>query len=234
MKNFYLFLYNRTVKIKIMKKYIICGMLLFYCIGSRGQELKFGVFVEPQLSWLTPDAKNIDRDGFRIGINGGMIMDKYFAKNYAFTTGVSISNIGGNLFYEDSLTIKTAEAEQLMTPRTTVDYRLQYVSVPLGLKFKTSQIGYFTFFAQLGFTPQITIRARADASRNQLDRENIIDEVNLLNLSYFFGGGIGYSLGGNTELIGGILFNNGFIDVLKSKNSRDTLSFLSLRFGIMF
>ena len=203
-------------------------------MGSRGQDLRFGVFVEPQLSWLTPDAKNIDRDGFRIGINGGMIMDKYFAKNYAFTTGVSISNIGGNLFYEDSLAIKTAEEEQVMNPRTTVEYKLQYVSVPLGLKFRTNQIGYFTFFAQLGFTPQINIKARADASHDQLDRENISDEINLFNLSYFFGGGIEYSLGGSTELIGGIIFNNGFIDVLKSKNSRDTLSFLSLRFGIMF
>ncbi len=222
------------VNINIMKKYIISGIILLCFIGSRGQDLQFGVFVEPQLSWLTPDAKNIDRDGFRIGINGGMIMDKYFAKNYAFTTGVSISNIGGNLFYEDSLTIKTAEAEQVMSPRSTVDYRLQYVSVPLGLKFKTNQIGYFTFFAQLGFTPQINIRARADASRSQLDRENISDEINLFNLSYFFGGGIEYSLGGSTELIGGIIFNNGFIDVLKSKNSRETLSFLSLRFGIMF
>jgi hypothetical protein len=222
------------VNINIMKKYIISGLLLLCFIGSKGQDLRFGVFVEPELSWLTPDAKNIDRDGFRIGINGGMIMDKYFAKNYAFTTGVSISNIGGNLFYEDSLAIKTAEEEQVMSPRTTVDYRLQYVSVPLGLKFRTNQIGYFTFFAQLGFTPQINIKARADASRNQLDRENISDEINLFNLSYFFGGGIGYSLGGSTELIGGIIFNNGFIDVLKSKNSRDTLSFLSLRLGIMF
>jgi hypothetical protein len=222
------------VNINIMKKYIISGLLLLCFIGGQGQDLRFGVFVEPQLSWLTPDAKNIDRDGFRIGINGGMIMDKYFAKNYAFTTGISISNIGGNLFYEDSLAIKTAEEEQVMSPRTTVDYKLQYVSVPLGLKFRTNQIGYFTFFAQLGFTPQINIKARADASRDQLDRENISDEINLFNLSYFFGGGIEYSLGGNTELTGGIIFNNGFIDVLKSKNSRDTLSFLSLRFGIMF
>ena len=222
------------VNINIMKKFIIGSMLFLCYINGYSQDLRFGVFVEPQLSWLTPDAKNIDRDGFRVGISGGLIMDKYFAKNYAFTFGISISNIGGNLLYEDSVTIKTAEAVQTLNPRSIVDYRLQYVSVPAGLKFKTNQIGYFTFFAQLGFTPQINIKARADATNNQLDRENISDEVNLFNLSYFFGGGLEYSLGGNTELTGGIIFNNGFIDVLKSENSRETLSFLSLRLGIMF
>ncbi len=217
-----------------MKKVIIGSIFFLSFLSIRSQDLRFGVFVEPQLSWLSPDAKNIDRDGFRIGINGGLIMNKYFAKNYAFTSGISISNIGGNLLFKDSITIKTAEAEQILSPHTTVDYRLQYVSVPIGLKFKTSQIGYFTFFAQLGFTPQINIKARADATGNQLDKENISDEMNLLNLSYFFGGGLEYSLGGNTELTGGIIFNNGFIDVLKSENSKETLSFLSLRLGIMF
>jgi len=217
-----------------MKKYFIVIILLCGFFYIQSQDLRFGVFVDPQLSWLTPDAKNINRDGFRIGIKGGLILDKYFANNYAFTTGISISNMGGNLHYKDSVTIETLETEQILNPESGVEYKLQYVSVPVGLKFKTNEIGYFTFFAQLGFTPQINIKARADASDNQIDNENISKELNLFNLSYFFGGGLEYSLGGNTALIGGIIFNNGFIDVLKSKNVKETLSFLSLRLGIMF
>ena len=217
-----------------MKKYSILIIFLFGYIYIQCQDLRFGVFVDPQLSWLTPDAKNIDRDGLRIGIKGGLILDKYFAKNYAFTTGVSISNMGGNLYYKDSVIIETLEKEQVLNPESSVDYKLQYVSIPLGLKFKTNQIGYFTFFAQLGFTPQVNIKARADASDNQIDNENISKELNLFNISYFFGGGLEYSLGGNTALIGGVIFNNGFIDALSSENVKETLSFLSLRLGIMF
>ena len=217
-----------------MKKYIIAIILFFSFLNSQGQDLRFGVFVDPQLSWLTPDAKNINRDGFRVGIKGGLILDKYFAKNYAFTTGISISNMGGNLHYEDSVTIETLDTDYILNPESSVDYKLQYVSVPIGLKFKTNEIGYFTFFAQLGFTPQINIKAKADASDNQIDNENISKELNLFNMSYFFGGGLEYSLGGNTALMGGIIFNNGFIDVLSSKNVKETLSFLSVRLGIMF
>jgi hypothetical protein len=217
-----------------MKKLLFVIILLSSFLYIHSQDLRFGVFVDPLLSWLTPDAKNISRDGPRIGIKGGLILDKYFAKNYAFTTGVSISNMGGNLHYKDSVNIETLETEVILNPESSVEYKLQYVSVPVGLKFKTNEIGYFTFFAQLGFTPQINIKARAEASDNQIDNENISEELNLFNLSYFFGGGLEYSLGGNTALTGGIIFNNGFVDVLSSKNVKETLSFLSLRLGIMF
>jgi hypothetical protein len=217
-----------------MKKYLSLIIFLSVVFNIKSQDLRFGVFVDPLFSWMTPDARNISRDGFRIGIKGGLIADKYFAKNYAFTTGVAISNMGGNLHYKDSVVIETKETERTLNPDSRVEYKLQYISVPAGLKFKTNQIGYFTFFAQLGFTPQINIKARADASDNQIDNENISKELNLFNLSYFFGGGLEYSLGGNTALTGGIIFNNGFIDVLSSKKVKETLSFLSVRLGIMF
>ncbi len=217
-----------------MKRYFILIILLPVFSNIKSQDLRFGVFVDPQFSWITPDARNISRDGIRIGIKGGLIVDKYFARNYAFTTGISISNMGGNLHYKDSVIIETQDTEQTLNPGSRVEYKLQYISVPAGLKFKTNQIGYFTFFAQLGFTPQINIKAKADASDNQIDNENISKELNLLNLSYFFGGGLEYSLGGNTALTGGIIFDNGFIDVLSSKKVKETLSFLSVRLGIMF
>ncbi len=217
-----------------MKRYLILIILLPVFFNIKSQDLRFGVFVDPQFSWITPDARNISRDGIRIGIKGGLIVDKYFARNYAFTTGISISNMGGNLHYKDSVIIETQDTEQTLNPGSRVEYKLQYISVPAGLKFKTNQIGYFTFFAQLGFTSQINIKAKADASDNQIDNENISKELNLLNLSYFFGGGLEYSLGGNTALTAGIIFDNGFIDILSSKNVKETLSFLSVRLGIMF
>ncbi len=217
-----------------MKRYFILIILLPVFSNIKSQDLRFGVFVDPQFSWITPDARNISRDGIRIGIKGGLIVDKYFARNYAFTTGISISNMGGNLHYKDSVIIETQDTEQTLNPGSRVEYKLQYISVPAGLKFKTNQIGYFTFFAQLGFTSQINIKAKADASDNQIDNENISKELNLFNLSYFFGGGLEYSLGGNTALTAGIIFDNGFIDILSSKNVKETLSFLSVRLGIMF
>jgi hypothetical protein len=183
---------------------------------------------------MTPDVKNIEKDGSRFSIKGGLVVDLFFAKNYAFTTGISISNSGGNLLYTDSLTLETNNAKQTLNPESTVNYKLQYLTVPLGLKFKTKQIGYLTFFAQLGLAPEINIKARADATDDQLENNNVSEEINLINLSYYFGGGLEYSLGGNTALFTGINFYNGFIDVLKSKDSKEIQSLLSLNLGVMF
>ncbi len=218
-----------------MKKLTLITVAFIFLVNSySGEGARFGVFVDPQISWLVPDIKTIKNDGARINIKGGLIIDYYFAENYAFATGLSISNAGGNLLYSDSLTLDIRGTQQQFGPETSINYKLQYLSIPLGLKFKSKQIGYMSFFAKLGLESEINIKSRADASDNQLEDDNISDETNLFNLSYFFGGGIEYSLGGNTALFTSINYYNGFIDVLKSKNSKETMSIFSLSVGIMF
>lgn len=218
-----------------MKKLALFVILFIFLVNTYGEEgVKFGVYVEPQMSWLVPDIKTIDKDGARFNVKGGLIVDFFFAENYAFSTGISISNTGGNLLYNDSLTLKVHESEQDFAPETSINYKLQYLTIPVGLKFKTKQLGYFTLYANLGLLPEINIKARADASGNLLEDDNISDELNLFNMSYYFGGGIEYSLGGNTALFTGINYHNGFIDVLKSKNAKEVQNVLSLSLGIMF
>ena len=110
-----------------MKKLIIAVILFIHIINAYGEGTRFGVFVDPQFSWLVPDVKNIDNDGARFNIKGGLIADFYFAENYAFTTGISISNAGGNLYYNDSLTLKVHNADEQIAPESTVNYKLQYL-----------------------------------------------------------------------------------------------------------
>ena len=217
-----------------MKKLIALIIPFIFLGSSYSEDFRFGVFIDPQFSWLTPDIKDIDKDGARLSIKGGLIIDFFFAENYAFTTGLSISNSGGNLLYSDSLTLEIHGTDQHLSPETTVNYKLQYLTIPIGLKFKTKQLGYLTFFAHLGLAPEINVKATADASDDQLENENVNDEVNLFNLSYYFGGGLEYSLGGNTALFTGINYHNGFIDVLTSNNSKEIQSLLSISLGIMF
>jgi hypothetical protein len=108
------------------------------------------------------------------------------------------------------------------------------MTIPLGLKLKTNEIGYFTYFAHLGLTHQINIGARASSSGNNLNKDNVPKEINLLNMSYFFGGGVEYNIGGNTSLMAGILFNNGFIDVLSNDDHKAVLNYLTIRVGVLF
>ena len=137
--------------------------------------------------------------------------------------------------YKDTVTISTGSDGNIrINPGTTVSYNLKYISIPLALKLKTNDIGYFTYYAQLGFNTQINIGSRANSTDESLSRDNVSKEVNLLNLSYFFGGGIEYNVGGQTSLTGGLFYNNGFIDVLSNNRYKANINYLTLRLGVIF
>jgi len=219
-----------------MKKYILTGLLLLGVVSLKSQGISFSMFFEPQVSWLTADTKTVVRDDTRIGFNTGLVMDKYFAENYAFSTGISIWNTGGALFYEDSTLFNFNYEDDWLAPSSVLSYKLQYINIPLSLKLNSNQIGYLSFWAHPGINTHINIKAAADGLSDSLsyDNENISDAVNLFNMSYFIGGGIEYSLGGNTAVIFGVYYNSGFLDITQTKDYKATLSSVSLRLGIRF
>ena len=194
-----------------------------------------GIHLDLVSSWFSPKMGGIQKDGARPGISGGLVMEYYFAENYGFLSGLSLSSVGGNLSYNDTVFIKTGQDQLVkINPGTTVSYGLSYLSIPLGLKLKSNEIGHFTYFAQIGFLPQFNLGSRAKATESQLNKDNVPEEINLFNLSYFFGGGVEYNIGGQTSLMASIIFNNGFTDVLSDNDYKAGLNFLTLRLGILF
>ena len=137
--------------------------------------------------------------------------------------------------YKDTVSISTGDNTSVgLRPGTTVAYNLSYISLPIGLKLKTNEIGYFTYFAELGFNQQINIGSRASSTGNGLNKDNVPKETNLLNMSYFFGGGVEYNIGGQTSLLAGVFFNNGFVDVLSNNKHKAVLNYLTFRIGVLF
>jgi hypothetical protein len=117
---------------------------------------------------------------------------------------------------------------------TSVAFNINYITIPMALKLKSNEIGFLTYFAELGFLPQINIGSRATSTGGALDKDNVSKEINAFNVSFFFGGGVEKNIGGNTFLMGGIFFNNGFGDVLTADAHKAALNFLNIRLGIMF
>jgi hypothetical protein len=212
-----------------MKKIVL---LLLMMIPSLlfSQKLKFSIVGDPQISWMVPDKGSISREGSVIGINVGMGMDKYFTENYAFSTGLTICNLGGKLSYPDSIVYQS----KIIPAQSTITYKLQYLSVPLGLKFKTNEIGYATYFANLGLNPMVNIRARVSDSEGVTDLDNISEDINPFNINYFITLGIQYSLGGSTALIGGIGYSSGFADITKRANDNININSVTIRLGVLF
>ena len=216
-----------------MRKYSLIFLLAF-CTGVIHAQLKIGVFGEPRFSWFGTQSKSFESDGTHFGFQGGLELNKYFAKRYAFNTGISIGNQGGSLTYSDTTNIKVLDETKVLLPGTTVDFSLQYITIPVALKLSTNQIGYFTYFARLGFTPQVNVHTKASSSDGQLDKDNVNKEINVFNLSYFFGGGVEYEIGQETALALSATFHNGFLDIITNKDAKVYSRVISIRLGIIF
>lgn len=205
------------------------------------QKIGFGIHADPVISWFSSDNKETKNVGSRPGFNFGLTFNRYFSPNYSFSTGISLINAGGRLANSDTTKlIFTNLKYKIVTvlPNQSVVYKIQYLSIPIGLKLQTNQIGYITFFTDLGLDPKVVIGGKADIPSLKITDEAASSELRLFNLSYHITGGIEYSLGGTTAMVVGLNFENNFLDITKDNGDqpKDKVShkMLSFRFGINF
>jgi hypothetical protein len=218
-----------------MRRILIAGALLGVITFTDAQQrMKFSVHFDPQFAWFSSDEDMVSPDGPIFHIQTGLQMETHFAENYAFSLGFGVNNMGGHLLYADSTRFVSGEDTLLALPGERIRQRLQYLDLPLGLKLKTEELGYATFFLQVGFNPMVNINAFATSEDGTFDKENIREETNLFYLGYHAGGGVEYRLGGNTALIGGLRWSSGLTDVTDNDRANVNLRAISVHVGIIF
>ena len=125
-----------------------------------------------------------------------------------------------------------------MLPNESIVYKIQYVTIPIGVKLQTNQIGYLTFFSDVGLDPKVVVGGKADIPSLKISGEKATNQLNLFNLSYHVAAGIEYSLGGTTALVLGLNFDNNFLDITKNHENQpiDKIlhKILSFRLGVNF
>jgi len=220
-----------------MKRYFILIPLLLLSLQGLSQsyspqKYSFTVYAEPQISWFTPDTKNLKAGGSMLAFNGGLNFDNFFAEYYAFSTGISINNINGKLEYTEEGSLMGVGPSYTLQSGDVAEYHLQYINVPIGLKFKTIEVGYSRFYAHLGLDTYVNIKSKVNIPGEQdIDAS---DAIEWYNLGYYIGGGLEYSIGGTTALVAGVSYNNGFLDISAADDQKFTTGTFSLRLGIMF
>ena len=190
------------------KSIIVLGLLLnivHILHAQEGRRIRFTMVLEPSISWMKSDIKNVESLGTLPGYNFGVKMDRFFGENYAFATGLTINTAGGKLQYPAVGT----------TPTQNQTYRLKYIEVPLGLRLRSDDIRRVNIYGRFGLSPQLNIKS-SDGNGDGIDKE-----VRPFDLGYHLGGGIEYSLGGRNALMLGIVFHNGFIDITKRSGFDD-------------
>lgn len=170
--------------------------------------------------------------------------------NYRFASGLFLNNGGGSYTTDYTFVPGPGEVEQSRPLQT--ELRLRYIDLPLTMKMMTNEIGYIRYFAQLGFTAGFNIRANADLEEpirdasnfytlgfRTLESENVMSTTNLFRGGLLIGGGLEYNFSGETCILAGITYNNGFTNILNGveldgRRSRLFYDYLELTLGIFF
>lgn len=217
-------------------------------------DIRFGLKFAPNLSWVNPDMQDVDQNGSQFGYTFGLIADIPISSgNYAFVTGLQLSNIGGSISYTEGYSVTDPSDTTISQSRTvdlSNDYKLQYLSIPLTMKLKTNEIGYITYFGHVGLDLGFNIRSKADVETytadwtrvtvEKVEEEDVLDEIKFFRTALVIGAGVEYNFSGPTSLLLGITFNNGFsnvadkIDLIPEKKTKLLTNYVELTAGVYF
>lgn len=206
--------------------------------SSSSSKFHFGIKAQPALAWFridAPDESNVKSDGLPFGFGYGLITDFGFTDRYSFSTGLEVAYRGGKTkyTYQDILGATRVEEKK---------YSLQFIELPITLKLRTNEIGYMTYFLQVGVAPGYAIRSRAEIKLNDkvvASHADVSDDINEFNLSMIIGAGAEYNISGSTSLLFGLTFNNGFLDVIDDSafdnyTVKGYSNYLALTVGVLF
>lgn len=218
-----------------MRRILFICLILGAIISLQAQSpVKFNVQLSPQFAWFNSDDNAVKPNGSIFHMQLGLQMDYFFAENYAFTVGLGINNLGGNLLYSDSTEFSSKGEILLVEPGQSAKLNLQYIDIPLGLKLKSEQLGYATFFLQLGFNPMININSKISTDDGLADKDDIRESTHLFCLGYHAGLGMEYQLGGSTSLVGGLRWSAGLTDVTDNDRANVKTNAVTIHIGVLF
>ncbi len=222
---------------------ILC-LLALTASGVQAQEksFRFGIKVAPNLGFIKTDTKEFKSDGSRLGYTFGLMGDFMLGgnQNYAFATGLFLNNVGGKTTYP------------VLGQNLSTESKYQYIELPLTLKLKTNEIGYMTYFGQIGFGTAFNISAKSDfdvydavsKKTTRITDEDIMKNTQLFKASLIIGAGLEFNFSGSTSAMVGVTYNNGFTNILKDQEIADaqgnktTLkakqNYLELSLGVFF
>ena len=233
---------------------LLCCCLLLTFVSLHAQEpgIRFGFQASPTISFFSTDDNLINNNGSNFpGLKLGLIGEKYFAENYAVTFGLGFAfNQGGRIAFEDNRFVGAPYwpnsdlgvdvPDTIGVNNFNLRYNIQYVEIPLGLKLRTSELGYFRYYlephAVLGFRTNARGEVEGDGL-SDIEKINIQEDVNPFAFSLGIGVGTEYSISSNTVLNGGIYYQRGIIDATKDVANGDdakaSINTITFRIAVM-
>ncbi|MBH19433.1 MAG: hypothetical protein CL851_03310 [Crocinitomicaceae bacterium] len=209
--------------------------------SSEFRKLRFGLYGQGSLGWLSPiDGKKYSQGPLGIGFGWGFDVEINFNTNTSLRTGINLSTFKAGLsYYNSDLTLAKETYFVLDASENYVNwdgnnppdgdlyqlynrkFKVNYVNIPVILKLKTNEIGYFTYYGEFGATLGFKTKALVDDEIKPLDYNqsdsSFSNSLNLNQKLYILdinadkstqpiriglnlGAGAEYNLSGNTSI----------------------------------
>lgn len=222
------------------KSAIVFGLILLTQFAISQNKFRFGLKLTPSVNWLKPDnVQKFTSGGSTIGFNWGLTGEYMISDNFSFYSGLELNHEKGKISFKTNTYYNMKENYELTLPEDTSAYSIKlneraykstYVTLPIGIKMKTNEIGYMTYFGEFGLNlafrtgTKITDKAELDDPRatisdaskyNNLEGVNYDKDMQPIRVQLRVGLGGEYRVSGGTSLFVGLHYNLGFTNIVK-------------------
>lgn len=240
--------------LKTAKTAIVAAFALLCLIpAAKAQNFAFGVYFDPQITWLHSDNnKKFDSHGALPTMCVGFDAEKFFATRYSVVSGLAFNIVGGKIIHMDNSIIKSVNSQYDLLPNADVKYRSQYLTIPLGLKFRSNEIGYTTIYASVGakanirlkgftWVDQMSVMPNAEGVHPEVAKEKTPEHFKGFWPAFYVQAGAEQSLGGSSSLQFGLTYTGGLMPIVNADKANGgdakttiTAHSIGLRIGFIF
>ena len=230
---------KRVINLSYVRALAVMAVILLP-LNISAQNLRFAIHADPVISWMSSNESQYVSEGVKPGLDIGLNVFHFFADNYAISSGISIISAGGRQSSTLDRTLVFKNFTQDVPAGTEIKYNLQYINVPFGIRLQTNQVGYLTYYTDLGFDLRMLIKSTLDLTAMDIEKENAKNQVYGMNAGWHIGAGLEYELGIDLSLIAGLSYAQDFFDVTKDledvnqTEDRSGLRMVKIRLGIKF
>lgn len=184
---------------------------------TKNPKFRMGLSFSGVFSWFATNGSDafVDPSGSRFNIAYGLHTDFGLGtnRNYYFSTGIFALNTGGTLKYA----YKNESGE---VAERTIDYRFNYVNIPVTMMLRTNEIGYTVYYARVGIDNGLEFKSLynskdlyPDGETRAKEDEDSPDYGTLYRAGLHIEAGAEFNLTGTTNIFIGLEWNNGLNNV---------------------
>lgn len=213
-------------------------LFFFLSIGfSSIAQVEIGLQVSPTIAgnrFIADNNYNFEQTSSNLHIGLGIVVDYFFAHNYAFSSGLMFRGKGGEYSYNFNQTDGSNRSAK-------DDIDLQYLEIPVSLKLFTNEVApAVNLYFQVGGSLNTMIAAKVN-DQKVIGGIRASKRINTFEADALLGTGAEMAIGQSTKFLAGLTYHHGLSNIdnyyskeFSDKNIAIKNNYLSIDFGIKF